>query len=56
MGVELGDARKRVGKLTDGGKRYKPCLPDVRIPRGASAVKQHADALLVLSDENNTSL
>lgn len=30
-------------------------LPDVGIPRRASAVKQHADSLLVPSDENNTS-
>lgn len=37
-------------------KRYKPCLPDVRAPWGASAVKHHADSLLVVSDENNTSL
>lgn len=37
-------------------KRYKRCLPDVGIPWGARAVKQHADSLLVLSDENNTSL
>lgn len=37
-------------------KRYKVCLPDVWIPWGASAIKQHADSLLLLSDENNTSL
>lgn len=53
---EEGDARKRGGKRTDRGRDTRPVCLMFGFPGVFRAVKQHADSLLVLSDENNTSL
>lgn len=52
---EKSGGRHKEGRKTNWQrKRYKSCLTDVGLPWGASAVKQHADSFLVLSDENST--